>query len=104
MNKISLLLTVLVLLFTFFSVKAKGKTVTAKNAIALQSTTNKSNVLLKRLELIKEMDKSQMNKEELKSLLTEVRVINTQLVAADGGIYISAGALIVILIVLLFIV
>lgn len=104
MNKISLLLTVLVLLFTFFSVKAKGKAVTAKNAIALQSTTNKSNVLLKRLELIKEMDKSQMNKEELKNLLTEVRVINTQLVAADGGIYISAGALIVILIVLLFIV
>jgi len=104
MNKISLLLTVMVLLFTFFSVKAKGKAATTKNAVALQSTTNKSNALLKRLELIKEMDKSQMNKEELKNLLTEVRVINTQLVAADGGIYISAGALIVILIVLLFLV
>lgn len=105
MNKISLLLTVMVLLLTFFSVKAKGKAATTKNAMALQSTTNnKSNVLLKRLELIKEMDKSQMNKEELNNLLAEVRVINTQLIAVDGGIFISAGALIVILIVLLFLV
>jgi hypothetical protein len=73
--------------------------------VALQSIQNtKSNVLLKRLEVIKEMDKSQMNKEELNSLLTEVRVINTQLVAVDGGIFISAGALIVILIVLLFLI
>ncbi|MFY7733004.1 MAG: hypothetical protein ACOVSR_05935 [Bacteroidia bacterium] len=105
MNKISVAITVVILLFTFFSVKAKNKTVTNKNAVALQSIQNtKSNVLLKRLEVIKEMDKSQMNKEELNSLLTEVRVINTQLVAVDGGIFISAGALIVILIVLLFLI
>ncbi|MFA9215274.1 MAG: hypothetical protein ACEQSR_15780 [Candidatus Methylacidiphilales bacterium] len=105
MNKISVLLTVVVLLFTFFSVKAKGKSETAKNELALQSTSmNKSNVLLKRLEIIKEMDKSQLNKEELNSLLAEVRVINKQLLAVDGGIFISAGALIVILIVLLFLI
>jgi len=103
MNKMSLAITIIILLFTFFSVKAKNKTVTNKNALALQSTSNiKSNVLLKRLENIKEMDKSQMNKEELTNLLTEVRVIKTQLIAVDGGIFISAGALIVILIVLLF--
>jgi hypothetical protein len=105
MNKMSLALTVVILLFTFFSVKAKNKTASNNNAVALQSIQNtKSNVLLKRLEEIKEMDKSQMNKEELNNLLTEVRVINTQLVAVDGGIFISAGALIVILIVLLFLI
>jgi hypothetical protein len=103
MNKMNLTLTVVILLFTFFSVKAKTKIVINKNALALQSTTNtKSNVLLKRLEVIKEMDKSQMNKEELTNLLTEVRLIKTQLIAVDGGIFISAGAIIVILIVLLF--
>lgn len=95
-------LTVVILLFTFFSVKAKNNTVVNNNAVALQSIPNiKSNVLLKRLEVIKEMDKSQMNKVELNGLLTEVRLINTQLIAVDGGIFISAGALIVILIVLL---
>lgn len=103
MNKMNLTLTVVILLFTFFSVKAKTKIVINKNVLALQSTTNiKSNVLLKRLEVIKEMDKSQMNKEELTNLLTEVRLIKTQLIAVDGGIFISAGAIIVILIVLLF--
>ena len=103
MNKMNVTLTVVILLFTFFPVKAKTKIVINKNAFALQSTTNiKSNVLLKRLEVIKEMDKSQMNKEELTNLLTEVRLIKTQLIAVDGGIFISAGAIIVILIVLLF--
>ncbi len=101
----SLALTVVILLFTFFSVKAKNKTVFNKNAEALQSIQNtKSHALLKRLEVIKEMDKSQMNKVELTNLLTEVRVIKTQLIAVDGGIFISAGALIVILIVLLFLI
>jgi hypothetical protein len=103
MNKMNLTLTVVILLFTFFSVKAKNKTVTNKNVLALESSSvNKSNMLLKRLEVIKEMDKSQMSKEELTNLLTEVRVIKTQLIAVDGGIFISAGAIIVILIVLLF--
>jgi len=105
MNKLSLILSVIFLLITFFSVKAKGKVDYNKNETSIQKNTQgKSSELLNRLEVIKKMDKTQMNKQELNSLLSEVRIINTHLVAVDGGIYISAGALIVILIVLLFLI
>lgn len=58
-------------------------------------------VMLDRLEEIKAMDKSNLERAEKKALRMEVRAIKTQLRTTGNGIYISAGALIVILLLIL---
>ncbi len=87
---------------------AMTTTVSASNAIATTTTsTTKANeaaeakVLLNRLYEIKAMDKSDIGPSEKSELRTEVQTIRTQLAAIGGGVYISAGALIVILILLI---
>lgn len=58
-------------------------------------------VMLDRLEEIKAMDKSGLERAEKKALRKEVRAIKTQLRTTGNGIYISAGALIVIVLLIL---
>jgi hypothetical protein len=58
-------------------------------------------VMLDRLEEIKAMDKSNLERAEKKALRMEVRAIKTQLRTTGNGIYISAGALIIILLLIL---
>lgn len=60
-------------------------------------------VMLNRLEEIKDMDKSALTRMEKKDLRKEVRDIKTNMRAAGNGLYISAGAIIVILLILLII-
>jgi hypothetical protein len=59
--------------------------------------------LITRLDEIKELDKSKLNATEKKDLRKEVRSIKRELKDINGGVYISAGALIVILIILIII-
>lgn len=56
-----------------------------------------------RLEEIKAMDKTQLSRAEKKALRGEVRAIKKELAAVSGGVYLSIGAiiLIVLLIILL---
>ena len=56
--------------------------------------------LTQRLEEIKAMDKSQMSASERKALRKEVRQIKK---AVGGGVYLSVGAIIVILLILLLV-
>ena len=56
--------------------------------------------LTQRLEQIQAMDKSQMSASERKALRKETRQIKK---AVGGGVYISAGALIVLLIILILV-
>ena len=62
-------------------------------------------VLLNRLEEIKAMDKSELNssekKELRKELRKEVRKINAELRSTGNGIYISVGAIIIILLLII---
>ncbi|MGB5377657.1 hypothetical protein [Muriicola sp.] len=58
-------------------------------------------VMLDRLEEIKGMDKSDLERSEKKALRKEVRAIKTQLRTTGNGIYISAGALIIILLLII---
>ncbi len=60
-------------------------------------------VMINRLEEIKELDRSDMNRSERKALREEVRTLKSAVKAAGYGIYISAGAVIVILLILLLI-
>ncbi|QBA65218.1 hypothetical protein [Muriicola soli] len=58
-------------------------------------------IMLDRLEEIKAMDKSDLKRAEKKALRKEVRAIKTQLRTTGNGIYISAGALIIILLLII---
>lgn len=57
--------------------------------------------MLNRLDEIKNMDKSNLKSYERKELRKEVRDIKSTLKRSGGGLYISAGAIIVILLILL---
>ena len=63
--------------------------------------TSKSDDLILRLDEINEMDKNSLNFSEKKELRKEVRSIKKELKENPGGIYISAGAAILILILLI---
>ncbi len=63
----------------------------------------KLEVIKARVEEIKAMDKSQLNKEQKKELKTELKTMKTQAKALGGGIYLSVGAIIIIILVLILI-
>jgi len=58
-------------------------------------------VLLDRLEEIKNMDRSELERAEKKALRKEVRAIKSQIRSTGNGIYITSGALIIILILII---
>lgn len=65
---------------------------------------SEANHLLVRLNQINDMDKSNLKSSEKKNLRKEVRSIQNRLTPAGGGVYISVGAviLIVLLLIILF--
>lgn len=65
------------------------------------SCSQKAEDLFCRIDDIEAMDKSNMSREEKKALRTEVKSIQKELQEMGSGVYISAGALIVILILLI---
>ncbi len=58
-------------------------------------------ILMNRLEEIKETDLSALNSTEKKELKKEVRFIKSEMRAIGGGVYISVGAIILILLLIL---
>lgn len=58
-------------------------------------------VLLNRLDEIKKMDKSTLNRVEKKALRKEVRTINSTLISSGNGVYLSVGAIIIIILLLI---
>jgi malate/lactate dehydrogenase len=57
--------------------------------------------LLQRLHEIKEMDKNNLTRSEKKDLRKEVKNIRKQLKKASNGIYLSVGAIIIIVLILI---
>jgi hypothetical protein len=53
------------------------------------------------LEEIKDMDKSELNRSDKKALRKEVRAIKTEIRSSGNGLYISAGAIIIILLLII---
>ncbi len=83
-------------------VQAAEKTPVSKTTIP-ENVPEEIRVMINRLEEIKELDRSDMNRIERKALRKEVRTLKSAVKAAGYGIYISAGAVIVILLILLLI-
>jgi len=57
--------------------------------------------MLNRLDEIKDMDKSELTRVERKELRTEVRTIKREMRASGNGLYISTGAIIIILLLII---
>ena len=68
---------------------------------AVPPVTPEAQLLLDRLNEIKEMDKSNLTPAEKKELRKELRETKKELRQVSDGVYISAGALIVILLLLI---
>lgn len=69
--------------------------------LAEMARVEEANQLTGRLNQINEMDKSNLDFSERRSLRKEVRSINKALKANSGGIYLSVGAVIIILLLLI---
>lgn len=101
MKKTTLYLMVMVLSLTTFStaIYAAEKTPTPLT----KPTEMPADVKIKvdRLEEIKGMDRSEMNSSERKELRVESRNIKTELRSTGNGVYISVGAVIIILLLII---
>jgi hypothetical protein len=72
------------------------------NTITPTETSEQTATRLKnRLEEIKTMDVSKLSKSEKKALRGEVRAIKKELKAISGGVYLSIGAILLILLLIL---
>ena len=87
-------------LFVLFTLPASASAITSDSSIV---TTNEIRVqqMSDRLQDIKAIDKSSLTKSGKKALRTEVVEIKKEMKAVSGGVYISVGALILILILLI---
>lgn len=102
MKKIIVCIMAAILSFTFIPNQA-GAAPAARtvSVVTTEDANAKANALYARLNEIKEMDKTNLTAAQRKDLRKEVRDIKRQLTALDGIVYISAGALILILILLI---
>ena len=79
----------------------------ASSAVASETlkTSNTENaraqVLVQRLEEIKGMNKSEMTRLEKKSLRNEVKDIKKEMKVMSGGVYLSVGAIIIVILLLI---
>jgi hypothetical protein len=109
MKKIIFCIMAAVVSLTFLPVNAFGATIGEPTAIeatkpAETKEAAEAKTLLLRLDEIKATDMSKLKATEKRTLHKEVRSIKKELRDIGGGVYISAGALILILILLIILV
>lgn len=106
MKKFALCVMATLLSLTFIPLSLSAAPRTAPSSTANTNPVSpadaaKANELLLRLNEIKTSDKSELTASEKKDMRKEVRSINSELKAISGGVYISAGVLLIILILLI---
>jgi hypothetical protein len=103
MKRFTLRLMTALLLLSFIPMQMNA--VTGASIVATSPTTPVESAevtaLTTRLNEIKEIDRSKLNSAEKKQLRKEVRSIKSQLKAANGGVYLSIGAIIIIVLLLI---
>lgn len=105
MKKITVCFLTTMLLFTFMNPSLNAATKFNSDPITETTTRTVENTeaknLMSRLDEIKAMDKSKLSSAEKKELRKESRMIKKQLKAIGGGVYLSAGAIIIIALLLI---
>ncbi|TVP53167.1 MAG: hypothetical protein EA341_01465 [Mongoliibacter sp.] len=87
--------------FTFCSITSIQAKEDGKPLVNPTMTEAEVQVLVDRLEEIKTMDLTTMERSEKKELRSEVREINKEIKRAGGGVYLSVGAIIIVIILLI---
>jgi len=91
----------MVLSLTFLPLMAAGNSAVPSDSLATTKTESaEANSLLLRVNAIKMMDKTKLSPSEKKDLRKELRTTKNRLKSISGGVYISAGAVILIIILL----
>ena len=96
--KIRIYLFALMMAVTSFATTTQAATLTAKEQSEMRVTEIKQ-----RVEQIRSMDLSSLSKTERVNLNQELKGMNKELRQLDGVIYISVGALILIIVILILI-
>jgi hypothetical protein len=91
----------LLIMLTTVQVKAGASNDPSVKSSIETAESAEINALLLRLDEIKQMDKSTMNSAQKKELRSEVREIKTAIKADRGGVYLSGGALILVIVLLI---
>lgn len=99
-KKIYLLATALMLMLSAPSVMAKD---TKSKPDMTESQKIRLAEITKRAEEIRSMDRSQLSRDERKALRNEVLEMKKEAKAISGGVYLSVGAIIIILLILILI-
>lgn len=103
MKKIAIYLMMTCLSLTFIPLSSNATNVEPSSTLAITKTEEKAHAeaLISRLHEIKAMNRSNMSASEKKSMRKEVRAIKHELEHSNGGIYLSVGAVIIIVLLLI---
>ncbi len=105
MKKITFVVMAMFLSLTFYPGMANAATTKTATPTSLvdknPNATPEAKVLLQRLDAIDRLDKSDLKSSEKKALRKEVRGIKSQLEAMGGYVYVSVGAIVLIVILLI---
>ena len=102
MKKITIYLAALILVLGSFPTKTEAK-LFKKDDVKKESTIEsaKLSAMFARLNAIKEMDKSAMSSSEKKALRMEVRGMRSEIRANNSGVYLSIGAILIVVLLLI---
>jgi hypothetical protein len=102
MKKLILTLMVVCTLLAFYPIQSSAVTKDAPSTLVADKPAEaaRAKVLLLRLDEIKAMDKSNLKSSEKSVLRKEVRSIKKELKTMGSGIYISVGAILIIILIL----
>jgi hypothetical protein len=108
MKKFIFCLMAIVLSLTFLPVQSFAATKEGPSSLVVTkppepAESAEAKALVTRLDEIKAMDMSKLKSAEKKDLRKETRSIRRELKTISGGVYVSAGVLIVVLIILVII-
>lgn len=92
-------LVIMMMTFTTLQLKAGNESVNRDSTEASQLA--EANTLIARLDEIKAMDKSDMSFSEKRDLRKEVRATKKHLHEVHGGVYLSVGVIILIIVLLI---
>jgi hypothetical protein len=99
-KKIYLLATALMFVFAMPTAMAKAEN--AKPSMTERQVARVEEIS-SRIEVIKSMDRSELSRQERKDLRNELLKMKKELKLTNGGIYLSVGAIIIILLILILV-
>lgn len=94
-------LVAVIMMLTITSVQLKAGNETIKTTSTEATQLAEANTLIARLNEIKAMDKSEMSFSEKRDLRREVRATKKHLHEVHGGVYLSVGVIILIIVLLI---